>query len=341
MSTGQMQQQSSKRFNYIDFLKFLGLTGIITAHVGCPDAVKMLRSWDVPLMVIVSAFLGGGSYDRFLGKGGNGVGYAVKRFKRLVIPTWILLLIYFLGRFASSGTPEATSKYLYSFGLTRYGIGYVWIILIYLYSALLIPVFKRIPFNRRSVCAVLVIYAVYEFCCHHAVGMSSRLIETTFYYIVPYGALTFLGYHYGRMDGKGRKLIIGTSLIIFLVMMVYYRLRTGAFQLVQIAKYPPRLYYLSYGIFCSFAMMEICGRKKLLIYECPPVRYISKHSLWIYLWHIIVLDLYVIIGLPEVWYIKLVVVYSASVFTVWLVNRILDLLERKRGSIGILEYFRG
>lgn len=46
------------RMGYIDFLKFIGLTGIIIAHVGSPDWLMMLRNFDVPFMVILSSILG-------------------------------------------------------------------------------------------------------------------------------------------------------------------------------------------------------------------------------------------------------------------------------------------
>jgi len=58
------QANSGTRINYIDFLKVIGLAGIIAAHTGPPGWVIMLRCFDVPLMVIVSAMLGERSYRR-------------------------------------------------------------------------------------------------------------------------------------------------------------------------------------------------------------------------------------------------------------------------------------
>ena len=47
-----MDKLNSRRINYIDFLKFIGLTGIFAAHVGSPKWLMMLRNFDVPFMVI-------------------------------------------------------------------------------------------------------------------------------------------------------------------------------------------------------------------------------------------------------------------------------------------------
>ena len=55
----------NNRIEYIDFLKFIGLTGIIIAHVGSPNWIMMLRSFDVPLMVIISSFLASYSIKKY------------------------------------------------------------------------------------------------------------------------------------------------------------------------------------------------------------------------------------------------------------------------------------
>ena len=83
------------RLAYIDFLKFIGLTGIIIAHVSPPDLMIMLRNFDVPFMVILSSILAQISFDRQNHNKVSVVKYYFSRFKRLVIPTWIFLGIYF------------------------------------------------------------------------------------------------------------------------------------------------------------------------------------------------------------------------------------------------------
>ena len=49
-----------KRIPYLDFLKTIALICIILAHVAPPDSVFMLRNFDVVLMIVISAILGGG-----------------------------------------------------------------------------------------------------------------------------------------------------------------------------------------------------------------------------------------------------------------------------------------
>lgn len=54
-----MESKSGKRIGYLDFLKVIALVGIVIAHISPPKSILMLRKFDVILMMIISAFLGG------------------------------------------------------------------------------------------------------------------------------------------------------------------------------------------------------------------------------------------------------------------------------------------
>lgn len=315
------------RINYIDFLKFIGLTAIIIAHVGSPDWLLMLRNFDVPLMVIVSSILGERSYKKYEGKGiAYTKDYYITRIKRLVIPTWMFLTFYFILAFLM-GQKQSTEYYIYSYCLTRYGIGFVWIILIYLYSAMLIPLFSKIKFSVKGIIIIVTVYCLYELIYYFQVGVDNEFIETTLFYIVPYGLLTYLGYNFCRMSKKVKMIIAAAALLIFIIFGTFYWARSGAPQSVQIVKYPPRLYYLSYGIIWSFFLLMFCEKHDFRIYDNPIIRYISVHSLDLYLWHILVLSMYSTLGLPEIWYIKLAAVYVIALIIVFALNKILNLMH--------------
>lgn len=339
-----MKSQSNSRLPYVDFLKFIGLTGIIIAHVGSPKWAMMIRSFDVPLMVILSSLLANKSFNNYICNGKSLKNYYISRIERLVFPTWIFLVLYFVIRFIISGNAERLNYYITSFALTRYGVGYVWIILIYLYSALLIPLFAKIKTSKMGLFGIISVYLVYEIAFHYRVGLDGNaviryFVDVFFYYIIPYGLLTYLGYNYSSYKKKTKILIIVCSSFLFIVFAVYYAIKNGNFQLVQIAKYPPRVYYLSYGVACSFSFLFYCERKSLKIYNNPAINFISSHSMWIYLWHILFLDVYDYWHLPNIWYVKLLIVYSAACVMVIAVNTILNQIERKH-SIAITKYLR-
>ena len=337
--------QGKNRLYYIDFLKCVGLIGIIIAHVGSPGWAKMLRSFDVPLMVILSSILANRSYSKYSKSKTSVMDYYLSRIKRLVIPTWVFLTIFFVFKFIVTGNTKSVKYYLASYLLTRYGIGYVWVILIYLYSAMLIPLFAKLKLSIKGIAIVVISYLIYEIAYHYGLGLNDGGIvryffDTTFYYIVPYGLITYLGYNYSRMSMKAKYAILVTSVIAFVSLACFYWADTGKFQRVQIVKYPPRLYYLSYGIACSFALLMICERKNRPLFENKVVRFISSHSMWIYLWHILVLTLYDMFKAPEIWFVKLIVVLIVSSVIVIIVNKLLDLLE-SRHHFSWIKYLRG
>ena len=185
---------SPGRIAYIDFLKFVGLTGIIIAHVGSPKWMMMARSFDVPLMVILSSILGVSSFKKYDGKKNGLFRYYSSRIKRLVIPTWTFLVFYFLLMSIAMKGFKSIEYYIASFCLTRYGVGYVWVILIYLYSAMLIPLYSGIGFSFKPTLCLLFVYVVYEIAYFYKIGTDNKIIDTTIYYIIPYGGvLTYLG----------------------------------------------------------------------------------------------------------------------------------------------------
>lgn len=320
----------SERISYLDFLKVIALIGIITAHVSPPASVFMLRNFDVVLMVSISAFLGGKSYKRrnqSLDENKRNplksyISYFISRFRRLVIPTWILITVYFVYQ-SLKGNFYSIKYYTASFLLTRYGMGYVWIVLIFLYVALMIPIFCRYEKDKETVFSVvLILYLAYEVLCFLGIGADSKLLNCTLFYIIPYGFIAFMGMNYSEFsDGTKKKTIFG-SFLVFFALLSAYRIKTGTIQDVQIAKYPPRAYYLSYGLFVSYVLMFICEHHYSKIYENKFIRFISVHSLGIYLCHVMTLEFYKLLKLPGNWLLELVVIFVGSTATVWIWTKI-------------------
>ena len=104
-----------------------------------------IRNFDVPLMVIISGFLAFDSYKRSM-KGSSSIfNYYWKRISRLLIPTWIFLISYFTLVFLFSLITKGNYPYSFSAVLRSFllldGIGYVWIIRVYLICSFLTPIF--------------------------------------------------------------------------------------------------------------------------------------------------------------------------------------------------------
>ena len=310
------------------------------AHVEPPGVIMMARSFDVPLMVLISAILAKHSlarskFDTFE--------YFKSRIQRLVFPTWFFLTFCFLMQFLF-GNIYSAKHYINSFLLTRYGIGYVWIVLIYLYCAILTPLLNKIKTKTWFLPFLIVIYIAYELLFHFQIGTSNKIILSTFYYIIPYGILTAIGLKYESLKKTYKIIICLLSFVGFTSIAIYYFVKTGELVSVSHFKYPPTLYYLTYAMFVSFFLLLICDGKENILFKNKFVIFISSHSFWIYLWHILYLTLYGYfcenIYNPDSWIIEFIVIFSISSLTVLLQNKIIDICELKAKK-PIFKIFRG
>ena len=337
---GQTNAEQTERLAYIDFLKFIGISCIILAHVQPPGWLMMIRNFDVPLMVIISSFLAKRSYDKVVAANNPTSTWLISRFTRLAFPTWIFLTLYFALYFVLSGKLASPWFYLASYALTTYGIAYVWVIPVYIYCAFFTPLFNKIGYSTKTVFSVILIYVLYEIAFFFRCGVDHKIILTTFYYAIPYGVVAFTGYNYSKMTTKHKYIILLISFASLVTSGLYYWIVYGSPQPVQIVKYPPRIYFLSFGILCSFALLLFCEKHFFRIYEHPIIKYISMHSMWIYLWHILALTAYEVLSPSSAWFIKYVAVYTFAILTTLIINKILNLIEKKRPCF-LFKYLRG
>lgn len=182
------------RDNNIDLIRTVGLSLIILAHVCPPIMVLNVRSFDVPLMVFVSGLT---CYGKELSYSWE---YLFRRFARLVFPVWIFLTIYF--------TPILLLKVLgVDLGLTfRHiwgsylfldGIGFVWIIRVFLLIAMITPLLLRINNAMRNQYVFTFTFSMC-LCCYllityWGIGTDVSIVSNWLYYIIGYGFLFLLG----------------------------------------------------------------------------------------------------------------------------------------------------
>lgn len=229
---------------------------------------------------------------------------------------------------------------LATYALSNFGMGYIWIIRIYFIVAMLIPLYKSLS-NRFSEFKILVfslmLFVLYEILCH--AGMfENKLLDYLVAYFIPCFLLLVLAKKIFE-NNKWNDAVTIISLLIFLVYGFYLFRENGHLFQTQNYKYPFQLYYLSYGVFVSGLLIKLTKsiRIKGFLYD-KVILFISSHSLWIYLWHIIPVTLLNHFGLA--WYIKYVLVLIiASAFTVCQ-SKIVEKLQGKANP-EFLNIFRG
>lgn len=299
------KKPNSKRDIRFDILKTIGLLCIIFAHVGPETNILFdIRRFDVILMVIVSGSL---YYSSSGSKKISFWSYLRKRLPRLIAPVWLFMTFFFISAYfiyslLSQPYPFSSEKIIDTFLLLN-GIGYVWIIrvfiLVALFASLLLNLYRFCKSEVRFLALLALIYLGYEFLFdftqHHNLRYQilSTLVNDYLFYLISYGCLFGLGIVLPKLRERAILLISGISSIFFLCCAVYYYHQVGHFVSNVEFKYPPRLYYVSYGVFMSFLAYFIVsklsvkynfsGKDNILT---RIVIFIGSSTLWIYLWHI-------------------------------------------------------
>jgi len=305
----------------VDLLRCVGLVMVVLAHVGPPAWLAQLRNFDVPLMVLVSGVSFGLS-----SRGEPYANYLGKRINRLVVPVWIFLTGYFLVWWAFGSAAKAPSAdMVISSYLLLGGISYVWIIRVFLLVAVVAPLLSRVhealPSHGRYLGLLLGIYLVYELLL--ALGQpllttpAGEFLGLTLCFVVPYGVLFAVALRIPRLRAAQLTVLGVGAAIVFLVMGVSLYLQTGALVPTQKYKYPPTAYYLSFALAVSVLLWALSARLVHWVGQAKLgtlVQFMAQNSIWVYLWHIPMLDW---VSVRWYWFVKYPLVLGMAVMVTW------------------------
>ncbi len=264
----------------IDWLRVIGLLLVIGAHCRLPGTFQFLREFDVVLLFFVSgisfAMSGNVSYT----------GYLKKRFMRLIVPVWCVEVILFAVSYVL-GHPFPVRTMIMSFFMTGGGIMFVWVYRVFFTNALLMPLLAKIPlpsgFTGGIVPAgVMVVNALlYRYVI---AGIVPEALADIICYLISYtagwAAVSWFGMLFYRMEEKAQA---GWTLLwaaVFIVLGI-----SIGFPLQEAYKFPPQMYYLSYGLAVSGMLVLVLKR---FAGSSAGIAWISKHTMEIYLVHILV-----------------------------------------------------
>lgn len=335
----------SKRDNYIDFIRFLGITLIIIAHINAPAMLTQIRCFDVPLMIFASGL----AYSNKKIKA-TWHNFYWPRIKRLLIPVYIFIPFYLL-LLLIADIPVTKELCVRSFLLTLRGsIGYVWIIRVFLLMTLVTPLLikTKSKFNNMGIMGTILLIL----CLNEIAVLSIHKVEPMPIYlevytdIVPYlfgySTIFLLGLSVNTTcksmkQGMGTHLALVLTMVIGSLFFIYHtKINSGAFSFVAY-KFPPRMIYLVYGIICCLIIWWL----KPYIGKLADIRFVlfvGRNTIWIYLWHMV----YVIIAnkyLPH-WGERFLFVYFISIVTYYVQFRIIEYINSKK-HFALLNYFKG
>lgn len=321
---------NSGRYYYIDVLKLFALLCLFLAHVSAPAWLEEIRGFDVPMLVFLSGYLSRESFRR----SGSILNYLRKRVERLVVPTWIFLLVFYAcmaaaGQFPDWGTVMRSFFFQRDSGIA----GGVWIIWIYLICALVAPALMVL--NRRLGEKALLfwvgLFVGYEIMSSVQFLVENRIIYYTFFCIIPYGAVLLFGIVYEDLT-RGQKIFVITALIAaHLAYCVVFAVKGEGYQHLNDYKYPARGYYITYALPVTMLLLEAMKRLDPRLPRLGVVEFASAHSLWVYLWQIMMLAVVnYVLGISEHWVLCLVIITVGSFALTWVQNQVVELVRRRR-----------
>jgi len=287
---------SHERNLNLDLLRLLGILVIILAHSSPPDWLFQLRNFGTPILIVVSAL----SYSYIYSQRQLDIlPFYKKRLIRLTLPAWIFLSLFFCFFLFASITlgkkyPFTVNEIISSYSFYT-GIGFVWIFKVYIILALITPVAltfnRRINSNRFYFSLLVVAYILYEIVLNYSHQLIPddflEFFDTVAFVIFPYSILYLYGFRLSSISDKQLLRIIFTSLAIFVCLMAYKYSEYGAFIPTQKYKYPPTIYYLSYAFFALNLVYFYIKKLKITnAHASNIIVWLSKNTLWIYLWHI-------------------------------------------------------
>lgn len=282
----------------LDFLRGIAILCVILAHVHPPDIVFQIRNFDVPLLLMVA----GAAFSLRAAQHPDYWNYLLSRVIRLVVPVWVFLAVFLFTTllvFSSLGKPYPFTPWeiLSSFALMS-GIGYVWVVRVFLLVAIIAPLMTtHLPRAGGLVTQSLILialFAAYETLVWSVswpdVGLTEFLFEDVLYYLVPYSTVFLIGTRIGRMRWMHRKGYLvgaGICLSVAVSFAAYFLATTGTFVPTQQFKYPPTLYYLSYALSVSFLLYYFASNTGVSTTRVGRlIGWLGRNTMWIYLWHI-------------------------------------------------------
>lgn len=311
---------------------------IIFAHVDPPGVLFQLRNFDVPLMILVSAM----SFSLSYKPDEPYQSYVWKRIKRLVFPVWIFLTIYFTALFALNPDHQelATNTILTSYALLE-GIGYVWVIRVFVLVALVSPWLftwqQHTGNDSKYYVALAACFAVYELIRYVSMPYiwqgPGEILSAIILYVIPYGILFAIGLRMAQASKNQSYAIALLSLAVFLIAGAGLYVLNGQFVPTQELKYPPSIYYFSYALFVSSLLWIHSGKIESILEKLKVknvVLFIASNSIWIYLWHIPLIK-----NIHTDYVLKFFIVFITAVLITYIQTLLVSALVKRIDSIAL------
>lgn len=186
------------------------------------------------------------------------------------------------------------------------------------------------------------IYLLYEI-LYCTLNGKNIILQNIIYYIIPFGICMAIGLEIKDLIDKTIIKISLIFIVIFFILTILNFRVMGNLITTNNYKYPPRLYYLSYAIGMSLIAIYFVERKNIFNIkeklDIKIVRFISTHTMWIYLWHILYIILINNFFNYLNWIIKYIIILVLSMTTTYIQTNLVKYIKGNNINIKkILDY---
>ncbi len=329
-----------QRDHRIDNLRGLGTLLVILAHMTLPTVLLNIRTFDVILLVMVS-------FVTFRLKSSNNVPYLKyvwKRIKRLVIPTYVMLVTFFLlseiiSLLIQHSHAFDLSTIVSSFLFLDTGIPYIWIVRIFIVIAFFAPLIgsttEKLEVNKNKLklalitivsLSILIVGGAFYDNCQFDNTVLTTVLRSWLIIPIIYVAITQISSLLLLQSNRWK--VISILCLTTILVIMFLSNHIVAFN-PDDYKTPPQPYWVFYGLIVSLVCFMVIPNRSISFLE-----FVSKNSLNIYLLHVIILMFYnKAISIFDVslqqgsstmsfWLIRYIIVLGVSCVLIYLTQRL-------------------
>jgi peptidoglycan/LPS O-acetylase OafA/YrhL len=292
----------------IDIWRAIAVVAMIIVHVSSlylKDSVTIFfwsyLQWVVPAFVFSSIFVANERPNSNIFGVHSFITYLKKRIRRLLMPYYAWLVIYLFVVWLISGKWES-GKYIFDSLTLTGGSDYNWLVLLFVYIALVSPIISHFSKKPKHALVLLITmlvgaaYSVLVFFVKPIVGGNFRLTMA-----IPWISIVIFFVLWCRIWRQGHKtiaytLIMFSGLFFFLWHVIFVSGRTIRYELYY-HKYPPDIYFMLFSFFTA-PLGYILSRSIIAMFADIPhstmgqvISFMSRRSYTIYFVHIICLYL--------------------------------------------------
>ena len=245
------------------------------------------------------------------------------------VPTSIFVLCYyFFNPIKFPFESNFIDNRLFS-AITLYTPSYLWIIRIFLLMSLITPFLINL-INKYNLlfhlCVIFVLLVVNEILVK---VFSGGYHHTILLMNIAYVSITYFGLIVSKLNDSSIFLFGLFFLCIFLLIASFYFLNYGTYISLHSLKYPPHIYYISYGMGCSLVLYSIRKRFSDIVTNHSArmiISFIGMNTLWIYLWHIPIISHF---QNSFNWFVRFILIVSIPSIIVFLQTKIVIFYTEK------------